>query len=395
VLMSLAIAIEKGDIEAVRRLLDEGRSPSALARNGSSLLTDALWRGEMAIARALLAAGANPNDRRGYTPIGAAVGNAGAVRMLIEHGADVNIEHGVALFNACLHDGSREVVDLLLCHGARTDLCQSVWVTNSREVFDLTPLMAAAWTGMATIVKKLLKAKADVNAKDAEGGTPLDWAARCRAKKTAEKIIVLLKNAGAKQNNPCAQEPLSLPDFRSSGSDKRYRQALRELEKVTGVKPQRLINEGNDVSGGYAFPMSKSNAKALCTELQDRFLAEGAFVFATTGQIGSPVGDALGVLPTTDAFQVIRGMETSGQNFRVGTGQVIQWLAELSQRQKFRIVGVGSDFIEGIFENPIDDAEPIARSILDLCPDARDYFHDSAEAAKSISKSRRFTLWWD
>jgi uncharacterized protein len=105
-------------------------APDAWSPDGFTPLHIAAFAHNDAAARALLAAGADPNvlataSFATVTPLGTAA-TFGAVEValtLLEHGADTEAtaDHGFTPLQSAAANGSRELVELLLAHGARTD----------------------------------------------------------------------------------------------------------------------------------------------------------------------------------------------------------------------------------------------------------------------------------
>jgi ankyrin repeat protein len=119
----------------------------------------------------LLEGGANANAtdnyRSGLNLLTEAVnrGDAEAVRLLIEAGAEVNApsRRGIGRTALCYaHDAHMDVTELLLAHGADVNL--------------YSPLRWAVAGGHKETVALLLAHGADVNARDAAGETVLDEA---------------------------------------------------------------------------------------------------------------------------------------------------------------------------------------------------------------------------
>ena len=63
---------------------------------------------------------------------------------------------------------------------------------STRDANGWSPLHGSAYKGHVEIVAALIAAKAEVNAKDTDGDTPLDWA------KNEPKVAELLRKNGAK-----------------------------------------------------------------------------------------------------------------------------------------------------------------------------------------------------
>lgn len=151
------LAIEGGHLEATKALLKAGAQPSAQGRRptvrtpqsrvrsnplaGRTQLTGAAKVGRADICRALIAAGADPNERslwgRPALHIAAQYGHVAVCEVLIAAGANVMVR-----------DGN-----------------------------DLTALHAAAEAGRANVCAVLLQHRARVNAADAIGRTPMHLAA--------------------------------------------------------------------------------------------------------------------------------------------------------------------------------------------------------------------------
>jgi hypothetical protein len=187
--------IDDGDAEAVRELL--ARDPGAAATRddqGLYALTRSFYRGGGEVLEAIRAAdppldgwdrilvgesqGLPAPDARsadGFTPLhlAAFAQNGDALRALLAAGADPN-ELATASFapvtplGTAANFGAVEATRLLLEHGADTEK-----TSDSRH----TPLHVAAANGHAAIVELLLARGADATATTSDGQTPADLAA--------------------------------------------------------------------------------------------------------------------------------------------------------------------------------------------------------------------------
>jgi len=158
-------------------------------------------RGDVSIARALIAVGANVNaaNAAGRTALREVGGNGNVefVRLLLEAGADVNArlaDGGTALHAAALNN-RKEIVRALLDRGAKPNVANSL---------GQTPLMLACTCAGTSemcrarpdIVKMLIAADADVNAKDAGGRTVSGYVSG-GTKTEREEVQRILSDAGA------------------------------------------------------------------------------------------------------------------------------------------------------------------------------------------------------
>jgi uncharacterized protein len=214
---NLMEAIRAGDVAAVDRLLST--EPGLLdlkAQNGSSVLLLAAYYGHPELAEVFARHGAKPdvfeasalgdlqtvrrlvNAERslvnafaadGFYPLGLAAffGHRAIVEFLLERGADVSLAarnaQKVTAMHAGASRGGAEIVKMLLGAGADP---------NARQHGGYVPLHSAAANGDAAVVELLLKHRARADAKTDEGKTPAEMAAEAGHKDLAE----MLKRAG-------------------------------------------------------------------------------------------------------------------------------------------------------------------------------------------------------
>jgi ankyrin repeat protein len=165
----IADAAMRGDMDAVRALLDESADVNAAQGDGATAMHWAAYRGDVDLARLLIEAGADPSaaNRNGSTPLWLAStnGDAGMIGVLLDAGAD----------------------------------------SNEQLPLGRSPLMLVARTGNGEAVAALIEAGADINAREtARGTTPLMWA----ADQGHTAVVALLIEEGADiaaRSNPAAR----------------------------------------------------------------------------------------------------------------------------------------------------------------------------------------------
>lgn len=141
----LLVAARKGDLPAVRALLERGADVNAKTAYGATPLSYASDKGHVEVVRLLLERGADPNAKDtfyGATPISWAAGNKHAeiVRLLLKHGAKGAAE---ALM-AGARQGHAGLVEAVLDHGGLAPEA-------------LTPALAAAMRGKHDGIAELLR----------------------------------------------------------------------------------------------------------------------------------------------------------------------------------------------------------------------------------------------
>ncbi|KAK0113991.1 hypothetical protein ONS96_014837 [Cadophora gregata f. sp. sojae] len=214
----LVLACRFGRLEVARSLIAKGADRPTTVQ-GVRAIADAAYKGHTDIVQFLIELGVDINstygDRR-MTPLMHAVerGNLRTMKLLLENGADVSIK-AVRQWTLAHYLASREDLSLLhemLPWNLTWDETASVITQQGKNVGGVTPLHLAAekgFTGMITFLldnkfiphvnrandlrttplhvavrvgnchtaKQLLEAGADVNAKDAEGFSPVHIAA--------------------------------------------------------------------------------------------------------------------------------------------------------------------------------------------------------------------------
>jgi hypothetical protein len=165
----------------------------------------------------------------------------------------------------------------------------------------------------------------------------------------------------------------------SSAAD--YKLAVADLGKLSGAEPRAM----KGVKGGLELRPKKGKPFKV-ERVQADFLQRGCFVFRTDAL----EKDRIAVLPTTDKYDAVAAMKTSGVNWNVDTKKVISWLRKLEKRQPFVITGASCEHVSGRFTTPIRNVDDLAMDILDFCPD----LENPVEIAKDLRKKGEFMLWW-
>ncbi|HKB47648.1 MAG TPA: ankyrin repeat domain-containing protein, partial [Ktedonobacterales bacterium] len=167
----LITAASANDLEMARLFVEKGVDVNAASKRGDTALHFAAGASNLAMVKLLLAKGADVNA-------------ASAESVQVRKGP-LGLNHLTALMYAAPY-GSPELVRTLIDAGAQV---------NAKDIRDMTPLMLAVGseTQNPDVVRLLLAKGADVKPKSVMGETALDW-----AKKFANpETIRLLQEAGA------------------------------------------------------------------------------------------------------------------------------------------------------------------------------------------------------
>lgn len=175
-----------GRPDAVMTLLANGARPDLLDHDGNTPLHHAALSEDPTICAMLLDAGApvDPVNREGLTAlaIAARVGNEPVLRLLLERGAKPEVARGLPALLAAVsgHEDRPGIVRRLL--KAKADVAAS-------DRLGRAALHAAALHGHGDSADALIAAGAQVNARDSHGVTPLMEAARAGANRVLARLV--------------------------------------------------------------------------------------------------------------------------------------------------------------------------------------------------------------
>jgi ankyrin repeat protein len=161
--MRLVQAVKTGDAKAAIALLDKRADPNGAEPDGTTPLHWAARNNDAALVERLIRAGADVKaaNRYGVTAIALACesGSAPIIERLIAAGVSANTTgpYGETALHTCAHAGRVDAAKALIRHGASVDAGES-WRGQ-------TPLMWAAAEGHAGMMRALIEAGADVNAR--------------------------------------------------------------------------------------------------------------------------------------------------------------------------------------------------------------------------------------
>ena len=230
--------------DVVKLLLKYGAETDIQLNGEDTPLLAALWAGAAQVFEILLDAGSDVNQK-GKAPgtalyMGCRSQDAKMVRLLLAHGADPNIQqcgrYDHALQAACAN-GHEENVDLLLKHGAKTDL--------TGGYFD-SALQAACVAGNVTITRMLLSHGADATRIGGVCGNAMIAAVHGKN----ETIVDILLDCGVSINENRGNNTYPLLralDLKAWDGQESFIQHLL----VRGADPNVELDAGREMQQGY------------------------------------------------------------------------------------------------------------------------------------------------
>jgi cytohesin len=369
-------AARAGLVEHVRILLDRGAAIDERDDLGRTALHWAVMSSRIDTARLLLERGAQADarDKRGYTPLSLIQGSAEIAQLLLEHGADAN----------AAVDG---------------------W----------SVLLYLAMFQPPEVLAPLIDAGADMHAKAPDGRGLLEHAKlnSPRARKFLKERMGVAPNAfdALHDHMKELQKLAKAPAFQAAAERLgrifnrkpgpwRRRKGVMYFHDVSLAKHLARHFGESEAIGGAALDQTSR----LLTRLQDEMRTEG-FVLVFTSAIPEEGRMPLILLPTADKYAALLAVGTNGINYGHDTEAVIAWLKAMEAENPFHVGGCGHDFLHARFTAPIKDAEALAARMIEFCPDIADQAHASIRLipreaqiraiADDMKKTGWFGFWWD
>jgi len=184
----------------------------------------------------------NRRGQQGSYPISDAIeaGHAGIARVLIEHGAEINVRY--AYFTPLIHAAERghaEIVKMLLDRGADV---------RAIDHNGMSALMQAIDKGYPEIAKMLIERGSDVNIRASDGYRPLALA----RSKHQEGVVQALQAAGAAApTDPfveaAAKEQTKINKVRKELEQSGWEYFIGNLSVLYYLKPSKVSSVGNGI----------------------------------------------------------------------------------------------------------------------------------------------------
>jgi TolB-like protein/ankyrin repeat protein/class 3 adenylate cyclase len=257
----LHAAVQKNDVETIRRLMADGFNVNAKDYFGSTSLHIASYTGNAEIVALLIDSGADIEARaRGYpdnrflfaTPLMVASqrGHLSVAELLISAGADANtknttVEGGST--RTAIHwaafDGYTDIAKLLIANGADIEAvcCSGLW----------TPLSIASMKGHGTMSELLISKGANVNYADFNAKTPLHNAAISGNVELVQLLLANGADVGAKTIHGSSPGETPLHVAVISGHEEIAGLLLANGADVNAVDQHNYTPLRRAVDGGY------------------------------------------------------------------------------------------------------------------------------------------------
>lgn len=147
---------------------------------------------------------------------------------------------------------------------------------------------------------------------------------------------------------------------------------------------------------GVTASVPQDKDEQILIQLRTRLHKKGYMAFIIETNAGIKLSK-IGVLKGSDQYDILRVMQTNGEDDDIANEDIIAELKEWEKCCPFDILGAENGWVELEFKKLPDNIKSFVENLEDFCPDAVDDGGASAEdeLAKEIQKTKRLFLWWE
>lgn len=147
---------------------------------------------------------------------------------------------------------------------------------------------------------------------------------------------------------------------------------------------------------GIVVSIGQSRAGQVLSALRQKLAPRKYMAFIIDMNDGIKT-DKIGIIKGTDQYDILRIMQTNGDDYEISNADVIDRLKEWEKNWQFEIIGAENDWVEIEFKSLPRDVKAFAEEVRDFCPDAVDQGAGGnlAGLVKELKATKRLYLWWE
>jgi hypothetical protein len=407
--LTLLEAAATGTVYRVKALLEARADVEQSDEHGQTPLMLAVAAGHVKVVRMLCAAGANVHAMRGdegdLWTCAFAKPNVEILRCLIEHGLSPNQtrKSGPALLLAFGLEKPKDILKLLLDNGADVHATVPAEVIEKAKRRRRKPLQF--------LRPSRLGAKG-------EGGAAEDLNSPCNvlefAKHFASPDVYYLLHTHAGGGE--ASDEFFYESVRDALkqcavlADENFKAEAARIGTILRAKPlpwkrrKGVIHYTSSLTKALAAHYEQSVPatadQKVPLQLLQRLQAEVAVKGYTLVYTGLPETalQRLLLFPLNEPLAALAASGTNAANYGHDTRDVVNWSAETRRQHPLTVIGVGFDFMDLGFAQPIQNSEKLAARIAEFCPDVQVSAKDPqavGKFAKELAEEGHCFFWWD
>jgi hypothetical protein len=177
------------------------------------------------------------------------------------------------------------------------------------------------------------------------------------------------------------------------------RKVLIIMKQETGGSISRMVgydeNHYRIIANGLVIPVADVRTGEVLSVLRRKFKPLGYMAFVVDMNEGIKT-DKIGVLKGTDKYEILRIMDTNGEEYDITNNDVIERLRQWEKTWPFDIIGANNDWVELEFKVLPNNLIAFVEEVYEFCPDAVEKGPGStADLAREIMDTKRLFLLWD
>jgi hypothetical protein len=177
------------------------------------------------------------------------------------------------------------------------------------------------------------------------------------------------------------------------------RQVLIMVKEITQERIQRLIGFDEEgfqiIAPGIAVAVPEEKTDRMLAVLRKKLVPLKYMPFVVEMNAGLKI-DKIGIIKGTDQYEILRIMQTSGDEYDITNEDVIDQLKEWEAVASFDIIGADSDWVEIEFKALPKDLKAFAEEVYDFSPDAIDEGPANIDGLiREIKETKRLFLLWE
>ena len=148
---------------------------------------------------------------------------------------------------------------------------------------------------------------------------------------------------------------------------------------------------------GLVFKESNKSSRNIIMSLRDNYKKKGYIIFMVEENFGiENEPDVVGILKTTDKYEILRQMQTNGTNWDIDNDSVISIIKSFDEKYSLELIGASGEYCEFIIKNEPKSWFGLAEEVYKVCPDVVDQGSGDIKAlAAEMQKTKQLYFWWD
>ena len=177
------------------------------------------------------------------------------------------------------------------------------------------------------------------------------------------------------------------------------RRVLYIVIAETQEKIHRLIgfdeNEYQIITLGVTVKVPKENTDRVLSSLRKKLIPLGYMPFVVEKNSAFKI-DKIGVIKSTDQYEILRIMHTDGDEYEISNQDVIDRLKDWEKLASFSIIGADNDWVEIEFTKLPKDLKSFAEEVSEFSPDTLELGPKTVKGLiEEIKKTNRLRLSWE